>query len=106
MGRTNPITAKDIIKATIPVATRVMSRMRHWILQFLLDSPDFDLEKYGDRDDVQLKPPPPVCELPTDRENQIIQHMLPMHHINESTYEGNDQATGQIRRDPGPSSTR
>lgn len=101
IGRTNPITAKDIVKATIPAAARVMSRMRYWILQFLLDSPDFDLEKYDNRNDARLKPPPPVHELPTGRKNQIIQQMLPTRHINQSTYEGNDQVMGQTWRDLG-----
>lgn len=91
IGRTNPITAKDIIKGPMSTAKRVVSRMRHWILQFLLDSPDFDLEKYDGRSDARLKPPPPVHELPTGRENQIIQHMLPTLPIDEATYNGNDQ---------------
>ena len=98
VGRMNPITANDIVKITMPAATRVALRMRHWILRFLLDSQDFDLEKYDDKSDTQLKPPPPVCELPIGRENQIIQHMLPTYHINQSTYEGNDQVMTQTWR--------
>ena len=62
--------------------------MRYWIPQFLIDSPDFGLEKYcDDRDDTGLEPPPPACD-----------------HIDKSTYEGNFQATGQTWRDLGLSS--
>ena len=104
IGRLNPITAKDIIKTTVPTATRVALRMRHWILQFLLDSPDFDLEKYGYRDDAQLKAPPPVRELPTGRENQIIQHTLSTYHIDELTYDGNDRVMGETWKGLGLSS--
>lgn len=90
IGRSNPITAKDIIKMITPATMCVMSRMRHWILQFLLDSPDFNLDKYDDWDDTRLKPPPPMHKLPTGLENHIIQQIISTHRIDELTYEGND----------------
>lgn len=101
IGRTNPISGRDVIQIMTPVGSRVASRMRHWVLQFLLDSPDFDFEKYGGRDDQQLKPPLPVCELPAGRENQVIQQLLPTRDINQSTYEGNDEVIGCIWWDLG-----
>ena len=101
IGRMNPVTAKDVVEMTMPAAKRVALRMRHWILQFLLDSPDFDLENYNGQSNARLKPPPPVCELPAGRKNQIIQHMLPTHHIDQSTYEGNDQVIAQTWKELG-----
>ena len=47
IGRMNPVTAKDVVEMTMLAAKRVALRMQHWILRFLLDSPDFDFENYN-----------------------------------------------------------
>jgi len=91
IGRLNPITTRDIIKLSMPGATRVAAQMKHVVLRFLLDSPEFDVESYEHRDDEAFRPPPPVQELPCGRENQTAQHTLPTEHICESTYKGNDE---------------
>ena len=39
--------------------------------------------------------------LPAGRKNQIIQHMLPTHHIDQSTYKGNDQVIAQTWKELG-----
>ena len=63
IGQMNPVTAKDVVGMTMPAAKHVTLWMRHWILQFLLDSPDFDLKNYNGQSNAWLKPPLPVCEL-------------------------------------------
>lgn len=95
IGRANPITARDIVKLSMVGTTRVAAQLKHRVLRFLLDSPEFDIESYEYRNDAALAPPPPVRELPCGRENQTIQHMLPTTHICESTYDGNDQVMSE-----------
>lgn len=91
IGRANPITARDIIKLSMPGAERVAAQMKHRVLRFLLDSPEFDVESYRHRDNTVLGPPPPVRELPCGRENQTNQYMLPTSPTCQTTYDGNDQ---------------
>ncbi|KAF9641852.1 hypothetical protein BDM02DRAFT_3194419 [Thelephora ganbajun] len=75
VGRANPITPRDVIKLSMPGATRVAAQMKHRILHFLLDSPKFNVESYKHCDDAALRPPPSVRELPCGRENQTIHHI-------------------------------
>ena len=60
--------------------------------------PEFKIDEYTDRDSGILKPPPPVNQLQWGEKHKAIQYVLPTAHIDESTYEGNDEVIQTVLR--------
>ena len=91
VGREQPIDGGTVLTINSDANLRTKPRFIHWILRFLLEAPEFDIGDYEYRDSELLRPPPPVNQLQWGDEHRTVQYMLPTAHIDESTYEGNDE---------------
>lgn len=90
-GRKHPLTIHDIFRLETKSAAAQHARDIHQVLQYLVNSPDFDLRTYQHKDHDIFSPPPPVEKLPHGPPSITEQHMLGTVHIEEASYEGNDQ---------------
>src|SRR6266481_942725 len=61
------------------------------VLSFLIKTPAFSFKTYDHNDHDLFKSPMPVHQLPVRRDHITWQHMLNTVHIEEASYEGNDQ---------------
>jgi len=95
-GREQPIDGGAVLAINSKANPRMKPRFIHWILRFLLEAPEFDIDTYKYRDSELLKPPPAVYQLQWGALYRAIQYMLPTDHIDESTYEGNDQIIAAV----------
>ena len=95
-GRDQPIDGGEILTINSKANPRIKPRFVHWILQFLLEAPEFNINTYKHRDSELLKPPPAVYQLPWGDLYRAIQYMLSTDHIDESTYEGNDEIIAAV----------
>ncbi|KAF7291218.1 hypothetical protein MIND_01265300 [Mycena indigotica] len=76
----------DVLYGTPDCDLRMQHLDEHYILQLLLDSPDF--ADYPHLDDVLFNSPQPTHALPTGPENAVKMFLLHTAEIDESTYEG------------------
>lgn len=90
-GRAQPIDERTILAINSNAVPQTNNRFIHWILRFLLEVPEFKINKYKYHDSEALKPPPATNQLPWGDLHKTIQYMLPTMHIYESTYEGNNE---------------
>ena len=97
-GRANPIDGATVLTLNSDANIRIKPRLVHWILRFLLEAPEFKIDEYTDRDSGILKPPPPINQLQWGEKHKAIQYVLPTAHIDESTYEGNDEVIQTVLR--------
>ena len=104
-GREKPIDAGTVLMINSGTNTRTKPRFIHWILRFLLEAPEFDINNYEYRDSEALKPPPAVNQLQWGDGYKPIQYVLPTAHIDESTYEGNDEVVAEVLKCLGFGST-
>ena len=95
-GRTNPIDGGTIFTVGTDANTRIRPRFIHWILRFLLEAPEFDVNDYKYRDSEILKSPPAVNQLQWGELHKATQYVLPTVHIDESTYEGNEEIVKDV----------
>jgi hypothetical protein len=75
--------------------------MTHQILQFLLDSPEFDLQSYTHKDSKVLDRLAPVNQLPSGRDNIALNYLLGTVNIPEASYEDNDRLIEEFFRQIG-----
>ena len=75
-GMKNPITAERIFELANEGYPAIEAKMVDYILDVLLQSPDFDRGTYPYRNDRQLKPSPAGRELPCGPEHVTLQYML------------------------------
>ena len=61
------------------------------MLLYLVNSPEFDFQTYADKEHNVFLPLAPVEQLPHGPESITEQHILGTAHIEEASYEGNDQ---------------
>lgn len=103
-GQKRSLTANDILN----LAETSMSRLRpfaiHTILQFLLDSPEFDFKTYGAKRSDRFKPPVPLNALPCGREHRTLQYLLASVNIPEASYDDNEKLIKEWLRQLGWSS--
>jgi len=90
-GREKPIDGGTVLTINSGANLRTKPQFIHWILRFLLEAPEFDISNYEYHGSEILRPPPPVNQLQWGDAHKTTQYMLPTAHINESTYEGNDE---------------
>lgn len=76
----------DLAQNSYPV---IQHHIIYQVLQFLIESPEFDLKTYSRRDHELLKPPPPVDQLPVGPEHATLQYLLGSVGIPEASYEDN-----------------
>lgn len=96
LGRAEPIDGRAVLTINSNTNPRMKSRFIHWILRFLLEAPEFEVNDYKYRDDEILNPPSAVNQLQWGATHRTIQYMLPTAHIDESTYEGNDEIIAEV----------
>ncbi|KAJ2936354.1 hypothetical protein H1R20_g739, partial [Candolleomyces eurysporus] len=94
-GIKKPLTARDIIKIDNECFPRVEEQMKHVVLRMLLDSPEFDLQSYKDKDSDALKAPAPVDKLPTGLDHRTLQYLLGTVNIAEASYDDHDRLLGE-----------
>lgn len=85
----NPITAGDILKLDDLAAERIFAFNKWRVLDFLLNAPKFDREKYRSRNNSLFHRPTPVQQLPTGKQFVHTQYILDTAHIEEVSLEGN-----------------
>lgn len=95
-GRGHPINGGTVLTINSDANLRIKPQFIHRILQFLLEAPEFKIDSYEHRDSSILKPPPAVNQLPWGESHKTTQYMLPTAHIDESTYEGNDEIVAAV----------
>ncbi|KAI6152468.1 hypothetical protein BKA82DRAFT_4328383 [Pisolithus tinctorius] len=78
-GRKHPLTVHDIFQ------------LETKILQYLVKSPEFNFQTYQHKDHDVFLPPAPVEKIPHGPQSITEQHILGTVHIEEASYEGNDQ---------------
>ncbi|KII93855.1 hypothetical protein PLICRDRAFT_102389 [Plicaturopsis crispa FD-325 SS-3] len=90
-GLKKPLEIAEIVEMDVESAPRIRDRMCYQVLRFILDSPEFDLKTYEQKDHDDLKPPPPVKGLPSGPEHLTLQYMLGTLNIPEASYDDNDR---------------
>ena len=90
-GRKHPITIHDIFQLETKSAAARHARNIHRVLQYLVNSPEFNFRTYPYKDHNIFSPSAPVEKLPHGPQSITEQHILRTVHIEEASYEGNDQ---------------
>ncbi|KAH7925761.1 hypothetical protein BV22DRAFT_1160019 [Leucogyrophana mollusca] len=90
-GKKTPLSIIEIYNLSQAAAPHQYLRDVHHILQYLVDSPEFEFSTYSQQNHVTFSSPEPVQKLPTGPEYITQQFMLGTVHIDEASYEGNDQ---------------
>ncbi|KLO04433.1 hypothetical protein SCHPADRAFT_947696 [Schizopora paradoxa] len=90
-GLENPLSFEDIAALEMEGAEALVPHMDYQILEFLIESPEFDLETYLQKDDPIFSPPPAIQQLPFGEEHTAMQFILRTVHQEEASYEGNDK---------------
>lgn len=88
-GQKHTLTEQEIFnlaKNSFPV---VEHHMVYQVLQFLLESPEFNLQTYHGKDSKLFDPVPPVDQLPVGPEHKTLQYLLGSVGIPEASYEDN-----------------
>lgn len=85
------ITALEISEREEQASARLVPYFMHRILHYLLQAPDFDLKTYPHKDDSRLRPPPHLNKIPTGKAFTTRQYLLETQHIEEASYDGNNQ---------------
>ncbi|KAH7921009.1 hypothetical protein BV22DRAFT_1132613 [Leucogyrophana mollusca] len=95
-GRKVPISITQIYDLEQAAAPHHHARDIYRVLQYLLQSPNFDFSAYSDPNHPAFTPPPPVKKLPSGPDYVTQQFMLGTVQIDEASYEGNDKLIGEI----------
>lgn len=91
-GRKSPLSITKIYDLAQAAAADQYKRDIHRVLRYLIDSDEFDLSTYPQSSDQSIFiPPKPLMQLRTGKEYITRQFMLGMEHLEEASYEGNDQ---------------
>ena len=89
LGADNLISAEEIFMLAMDAGPRIDSHAISVVLQFLIESPDFDFETYAFKEDLVFLPRPPSHQLPVGKDHIPSQYVLKTVHIEEASYEGN-----------------
>ncbi len=79
------------MKLEFAASACIRARAIYRVLSFLIETPAFSFKTYDHNDHNLFKSPMPVHQLPVRRDHIACQYMLNMVHIEEVSYEGNDQ---------------
>ena len=89
LSANNLILGDEIFMLTMDAGPRINSRTISVVLQFLVESPDFNFETYASKEDQIFSPYPSGHQLPIRKEYIPSQYVLKTAHIEEASYEGN-----------------
>ncbi|KAK7035429.1 hypothetical protein VNI00_011960 [Paramarasmius palmivorus] len=90
-GIKSPLTSLDVFELAQRAQPLIKDRAVHVILQYLLDSPNFDIKKYRHKGSPLLQPPPRHRGLPTGPEQVTQQYLLGTVKSAEASYEDHIQ---------------
>ncbi|KAJ3494146.1 hypothetical protein NLJ89_g10870 [Agrocybe chaxingu] len=88
-GMKCPLSSLDIMDLGQASYPRVEKFMVYQVLQYLLESPDFNMKTYTGRKHELLQPPSPIDPLLTGPEHAALQYLLGTVNIAEASYEDN-----------------
>ncbi|KAJ7437506.1 hypothetical protein FB451DRAFT_1451536 [Mycena latifolia] len=88
-GMKNPLTGVDIFKISLLADTRRVPHIKFLILHYLFESPEFDFANYDGKDHPLLQKPPAIQQLPVGKDHVVLQYLLGMLDIPETSYEDN-----------------
>ena len=97
LGANNLISGDEIFMLAVDAGPRLDSHAISVVLQFLVESPDFDFESYAFKDDPIFSPSSYLSRgrLPIGKEYIPSQYVLKTAHIEEASYEGNARVLGE-----------
>lgn len=90
-GRKSPLTISEIFDLANAAASSQLERDTYRVLRYLLDSPDFQFSSYPHRDHSVFTSPSSINQLPVGNAFVTRQFMLGTEHIEEASYDGNNQ---------------
>jgi hypothetical protein len=90
-GLLNPLMEMDILDPTDQSYPHIQQYAIYQVLQFLLESPEFDYQTYSGKGSITLNAPPPVNQLPSGKEHITLQYLLGTVNIPEASYEDNNR---------------
>ena len=90
-GRKHPITIHNIFQLETKSAAARHACNIHRVLLYFVNSPEFDFQTYADKEHNVFLPLASVKQLPHGPESITKLHILGTAHIEEASYEGNDQ---------------
>ncbi|EGN96568.1 hypothetical protein SERLA73DRAFT_57868 [Serpula lacrymans var. lacrymans S7.3] len=91
VGRKTPLNIEEIYSLEQASAPSRQAHNIHCVLQYLIHSPDFQLQLYKQCNNPIFGAPPPVRQLPTGLAFITEQYMLGTVHIEEASYDGNNK---------------
>lgn len=97
-GMNNPMGCLDVFELEASASERIHPHIVYQILRSLLDSPDFELETYNERNSELLKEPEGLNRLPHGPEHTTLQFLLRTVQMEEASYEGNDRCMNEWLR--------
>ena len=100
-GAMSSITSDEIQELYINAAPRILSQNVHTILKMLTNAPDFEFSTYEHRTSGVFDHPPVSVALPTGAAYALNQFVVKTAHINQSTYDGNEQFMAELFRQLG-----
>ncbi|KAL4065142.1 hypothetical protein J3A83DRAFT_4360456 [Scleroderma citrinum] len=92
-GMQNPITFLDIFQLSMQSAPHIETYTTYYVLQFLLDAPEFQLSTYPYQHSPLLQPPHPVHAIPHGPEHIPLQYLLGSINVAEVSYADNEHLT-------------
>lgn len=90
-GLLNPLTEMDVFDLANESWPRIEACMKYEALQFLLNTPEFDLKTYQGKDSDLFRPPQPTRQLPSGKDNITLQYLLGTVNIPELSYDDQDR---------------
>ncbi|KAG6847808.1 hypothetical protein H0H93_005889 [Arthromyces matolae] len=90
-GMKKPLTELEIVDLANKAYPHIHVHMVHYVLQFLLNSPEFDLPTYSGKKDDLLKPPAPIDQLQSGPDHVTLQYLLGTINIPEASYEDHER---------------
>lgn len=95
-GHKSPLSTIEIFDLANAAAPSQLKRDVYRVLHYLLNSPDFQFSSYPHHNHSIFTPPPSINQLPIGDAHVICQFMLGTEHIEEASYDGNDQVMQAI----------
>ena len=96
LGIKNPITPEEIFNINHAAYPRIHHQAIYQVLHIILNSPEFQLQTYQDRDSPLLLPPSPLVALPHGRDHITLQYIIGSINIPEASYADNEHVLNEI----------
>jgi hypothetical protein len=101
LGADNLISGVDIFMLAAGAGPRIDSHAISVVLQYLVESPDFDFQTYKFKEEPMFSFRPSGHQLPIRKQYISCQYVLKTAHIEEVSYEGNARVLAEWWQQPG-----